>query len=143
MQIIFLALFYYPLWGMALLWWFCRSSGPTRDVRMRGLFALCVAAAAAIAFTPATFGTEGSAFFVPWWIRLLDRQHTLLIPWAGSVVFLVAIAINWFTGSTAPKQLPPPAQRRPDDARSHLMREGLVRPAPGVDEHSTADETRS
>lgn len=128
-------LYLYPVWGLAVFLWFCRSSGPTRDFRIRGLIAVVVAATAALIFTPAMWGTQGFALFVPWWMYTIDKQDTLLFPWAGPVVFLLALAINVLTGSSSrPAQTPPPAQQA-GETRSHHMLEGLVRPTAPVDDH--------
>lgn len=140
MELIFPALYLYPFWGSALYWRFCRSSGPTVDYRIRVLIAIVVGGSSSLIFTPAVFGTEGFAFFVPWWVRFLDKQHTHAFSWAGAAVFGIGVLINLLTGASAKKEEKPPAPRHSEPVKSHQMLAGLSRPAAKVENRESADK---
>ena len=98
MSLVMSAFFFYPFWGLALLWWFCGRLSVCASIQVRLLVAALVGALGALVFSPAMWGAEGFAFMVPWYLVFVDRANTVL-GWQLVVpVFVLAFTINLLRG---------------------------------------------
>ena len=103
MTVLMLGLFTYPLWGLALLFLFCRRLAAHGSMARRLAVANVVAALATSLFTPVTWGAEGFALFAPWPMALFDPKHSAFLWELSACVFVIAFVINLSSGRALSK----------------------------------------
>lgn len=104
MVIVFtMGLFTYPLWGLVLLFLFCRRLGTHGSMKRRLAVAFVVAGLATALFTPVTWGAEGFALFAPWPMAIFEPKHSAFLWEVAACVFVIAFVINLLSGRALPK----------------------------------------
>lgn len=98
MSILFAVMYFYPIWGLALLFLLCKALASFGPLVFRILISAVVAALATFIFTPAMWGGEGFGMMVPWYLGFLDKPHAIFSWQSAALVFIVALTINLLCG---------------------------------------------
>ena len=98
MSILIVVMFFYPIWGFALLFLLCKALASFGPLVLRILISMFVAALATFIFTPAMLGGEGFGMMVPWYLGFLDKPHAIFSWQSAAVVFVTAVSINLLCG---------------------------------------------
>ena len=105
MSVLVLALFTYPIWGLALLFLFCRKLAPHGLMARRVLLASAVSALATVIFTPVTWGTEGFALLAPWPVAVVEPEHAAFLWELAAFVFVIAITMSLLSSRASPRHM--------------------------------------
>ena len=98
LSVFFLAMFLYPIWGVALLVLLCIWLRVYGSYVKRLFVSFLVAILGATLFTPAVWGTEGFAFMPPWPVVFIDPRHSQFFWQFGAATFVLAGLVNFFSG---------------------------------------------
>jgi len=102
-QIVFITLFFYPLWGFALLLSMCSRMRPRGHLGARIVGSLAVASLATLVFAPVMWGGEGFGMMLPWYLALLFGSKHAIASWQlVAFVFALALAITLYPSQKGP-----------------------------------------
>jgi hypothetical protein len=95
----FVALYFYPIWGFALLFVLCSRLRPLGSIANRIRAAIVISSIATFTFGPVMWGAEGFGMMLPWYLGLLfDKAHVIVVWQLVVFVFVAAFVINLMPG---------------------------------------------
>lgn len=93
MTVLYLLLFSYPLWGLALVVLVSGRLAPVGGVVKRMLGSAAVAALCTAIFAPVALGTQGFAFFVPWFAVFVVPE-SVTVHWQAPIFVATLSFLN-------------------------------------------------
>jgi hypothetical protein len=96
---VFVVLYFYPIWGFALLFAVCSRLRPLGSIGNRVKAAIVISSVATLIFGPVMWGGEGFGMMLPWYLGLLFGKAKVIVVWQLVVlVFVAAFVINLMPG---------------------------------------------